>query len=337
MTLEPVMAKFDEYLSPKKNITYLRFRFFSYNQADGQTIDEFVTELKARSQHCEFGTLQESLIRDKIVLGVYNKKVQERLLRESELSLDQAVSICRAAEEIKLQTKEMQSQNKQEGASKVDYVKSKKKLQYKKKPQAKLLIKDCTYCGSEHTAGDCPAYGQTCSACHKKNHFKKVCKLRKPKSKKKSVKAVKVNSSSSTSSEDTDEDWYIGSIEVEDDNKNNDKPVPELIEESDDDQEDDNDSDDEIVDELWVNAIETDCKDWNTILCLNKTEVEFKLDTGSQANIITKTEFLKVKNHGKIHPTNAKLIAYDGSRINVVGKCVLRVSRGKNLFPRNLW
>ena len=164
-----------------------------------------------------------------------------------------------------------------------------------------------------------------------KNHFKKVCKLRKPKSKKKSVKTVKVNSLSSTSSEDTDEDWYVGSIEVEDDNKNNDKPVPELIEESDDDQ------DDEIFDELWVNAIETDCKDWNTVLCLNKTEVEFKLDTGSQANILTKTEFLKVKNHGKIHPTNAKLIAYDGSRINVVGKCVLRVSRGKILFPRNLW
>ena len=61
-----------------------------------------MTELKARSQHCEFGTLQESLIRDKIVLGVHNKKVQERLLREFELSLDQAVSICRAAEEIKL-------------------------------------------------------------------------------------------------------------------------------------------------------------------------------------------------------------------------------------------
>ena len=142
-----------------------------------------------------------------------------------------------------------------------------------------------------------------------------------------------MNSSRSTSSEDTDEDWYVGSIEVEDDNKNNDKPVPELIEESDNDQDDDNDSDDEIVDELWVNAIETDCKDWNTILCLKKTEVEFKLDTGSQANILTKTEFLKVKNHGKIHPTNAKLIAYDGSRINVVGKCVLHVSRGKKSFP----
>ena len=104
MKLESVMAKFEEYLSLRKNTTYMRFRFFSHNQVEGQTIDEYVTELKARSQQYE------------IVLGVYNKKVLERLLRESHLTLDTVVTICRAAEKMKLQTKEMQSQIKQEGA-----------------------------------------------------------------------------------------------------------------------------------------------------------------------------------------------------------------------------
>ena len=71
----------------------MHFKFFSYNQGEGQLIDEYVTELKARSQHCEFGDLRESLIRDKIVLGVQDKKIQERLLRETDLSLDKAISI----------------------------------------------------------------------------------------------------------------------------------------------------------------------------------------------------------------------------------------------------
>ena len=84
-------------------------------------IDEYVTELKARSQHCEFGDLRESLMRDKIVLGVQDKKIQERLLRETDLSLDKAISICRAAEEVKVQTKEMQS-NKTDMTSNVDHV-----------------------------------------------------------------------------------------------------------------------------------------------------------------------------------------------------------------------
>ena len=63
------------------------------------------------------------------------------------------------------------------------------------------------------------------------------------------------------------------------------------------------------------------------ILNVNKTEVEFKLDTGTQANIIAKNEFCKLEKNGKICPTNAKLITYDGSRINVVRKCILRVGK----------
>ena len=126
MKLQPVIDKFDEYLNPRKNITFLHFKFFSYNQGEGQLIDEYVTELKARSQHCEFGDLRESLIRNKIVLGEQDKKIQERLLRETDLSLDKAISICHAAEEVKVQTKEMQS-NKTDMTSNVDHIKHKSK------------------------------------------------------------------------------------------------------------------------------------------------------------------------------------------------------------------
>ena len=45
-------------------------KFFSYSQGEDQLIDNYVMELKARSQRCEFGDLREGLIRDKIVLGV---------------------------------------------------------------------------------------------------------------------------------------------------------------------------------------------------------------------------------------------------------------------------
>ena len=64
MKLNPVVAKFDKYFSPRKSLPYTRFKFFTYNQANGQSIDEYVRELKSRSRHCKFGTLKESLIRD---------------------------------------------------------------------------------------------------------------------------------------------------------------------------------------------------------------------------------------------------------------------------------
>ena len=105
MKLQPVIDKFDEYLNPRKNITFLRFKFFSYNQGECQLFEDCVTELQARSQHCEFEDLRYSLIRDKIVLGVQDKKIQIRLLRKTDLSLHKATSICRAVEEVKSKLK----------------------------------------------------------------------------------------------------------------------------------------------------------------------------------------------------------------------------------------
>ena len=39
MKLEPVLEKFDEYMNHKTTIAYLRYKFFSYNQSEGQNID----------------------------------------------------------------------------------------------------------------------------------------------------------------------------------------------------------------------------------------------------------------------------------------------------------
>ena len=45
------------------------------------------TELRTRVDHCDFDDLKDSLIKDKIVIGIRDGKTQERLLRESDLRL----------------------------------------------------------------------------------------------------------------------------------------------------------------------------------------------------------------------------------------------------------
>ncbi|KAJ3634375.1 hypothetical protein MTP99_011256 [Tenebrio molitor] len=63
-----------------------------------ESVDEYVTQLKQLSEHCEFGTLSESLIKDRLVLGIRDKNVKDRLLRTKNLDLVKAVEICKAAE-----------------------------------------------------------------------------------------------------------------------------------------------------------------------------------------------------------------------------------------------
>ena len=47
------------------------------------------------------------------MFGVADMRIKERLLRESELTLDKALDICHAAETSKIQLKVMVTENKQ--------------------------------------------------------------------------------------------------------------------------------------------------------------------------------------------------------------------------------
>ena len=64
MKLAPVLHKFLEYCNPRKTITILHHKFFTYRQQEGQNFYDFVTEFKKLSSKCEFDNLQDSLIKD---------------------------------------------------------------------------------------------------------------------------------------------------------------------------------------------------------------------------------------------------------------------------------
>ena len=50
------------------------------------------------ADNCEFRDLRDSFIRDRIVLGVTDNHMRERLLRVPDLTLEKALEISRAAE-----------------------------------------------------------------------------------------------------------------------------------------------------------------------------------------------------------------------------------------------
>ena len=78
-----IIEKFDQYCNPRKNITWERQKFNTRNQQTGETIDQYVTDLKTKAQTCEFAQLKDSLIRDRIVCGIISDKTRARLLKET--------------------------------------------------------------------------------------------------------------------------------------------------------------------------------------------------------------------------------------------------------------
>ena len=125
------MEKFDNYCQLRKNLTYLRHRFF-FIQRRGESFDDFVTELKKRSAPCEFGTIKESLIKDIIVRGTSGNRLRDRLLSQHDLTLVTAVEIGHAAQETSKHAKELEKAANLCTAS-VSYVKNKSKVSLKRR------------------------------------------------------------------------------------------------------------------------------------------------------------------------------------------------------------
>jgi hypothetical protein len=126
MILAKIMEKFEAYVAPRKNITYSRFKFFTYKQEDSQKFNNYLTEMKRLCSDCEFGNKETEILRDILVIGLFNKRLQERLLRETDLTLEKVVKSCQNAELTHEQAKMMQKtvSNPSNRDSVVDHVKS---------------------------------------------------------------------------------------------------------------------------------------------------------------------------------------------------------------------
>lgn len=182
--VKDMIEKFDNYCSPTVNETVERYKFFTRNQGFGESIDSYVTELKLLTKTCNFGTLRDSLIRDRIVCGINNASMRERLLREKAMSLDTCIQLCRAAELSRENCRAIAGPT----AKDVHAVHGASRHQQRDKDDTV----ECKFCGRTHERSKrkCPAFGKKCKKCGKENHFAAKCKARPEIRKKKPVHNV---------------------------------------------------------------------------------------------------------------------------------------------------
>ncbi|KAG5898858.1 hypothetical protein JTB14_003252 [Gonioctena quinquepunctata] len=98
---DKVVREFKKYCAPRKNRTYERFVFNNRVQAPDEPFDHFFGELRKLIQSCEYDTQEESILVDRIILGTNDPRIQEKLLNIQNLALDVAIDMCRNAEATK--------------------------------------------------------------------------------------------------------------------------------------------------------------------------------------------------------------------------------------------
>ncbi|KAI5724798.1 hypothetical protein M8J77_007308 [Diaphorina citri] len=200
-------------LVPKNNTCYEQYHFFNRKQGQEETFLQFYQDLKNISKYCEFGDQLETILKVRIVYGIKNNQLRERLLRNPTLTLKDVVDHCRAAEEAK-ERAEAVAQKEEQVVMAINHSQSKpffqrsggkqqfnpmpmqhynkepfqvntyKQIQsrsyqpnrkFKSKPMFANQTFNCTRCTSRHSRGQCPAYGKICQICNGRNHYTSVC------------------------------------------------------------------------------------------------------------------------------------------------------------------
>ena len=98
-----VIEKFDEHFVPKSNIIHKRACFHRRVQREGETVEAFIRNLYELAEHCDFGTQRDKQIRDRIVSGILDKSLSQKLQMKSDLNLDTAIQMACQSELVKVQ------------------------------------------------------------------------------------------------------------------------------------------------------------------------------------------------------------------------------------------
>ena len=118
-TFEQLSDVLQKHFEPKPVVIVQRFHFHRRNQAPGETVAEYVAELRRLATHCKFEGYLEEALRDRLVCGLKNEGVQKRLLTYSELTLAKAVEVAQSMEAAERDTQEMKSSELADVARKV--------------------------------------------------------------------------------------------------------------------------------------------------------------------------------------------------------------------------
>ena len=189
-----------DHVEPKPSVVVQRFTFHSRIRRQGELVSNYVAELNKLSEHCVFGDSLQEMLRDRLVCGISDPRIQRRLLSEPDLTYKRAYDLASAMEAAERNALDLQRieaprverilgvrdhERKPEpneeretcGVPEEGNVYSSKI--YRQTNQSRTRnesFPNCYRCGNRHPVTECRFKGAICFKCNKRDHLAKVCK-----------------------------------------------------------------------------------------------------------------------------------------------------------------
>ena len=163
---------------PRPSTIVQRFHFHTRTQKPGESVGDFIAQLRKLSEYCEFGNTLQDMLRDRLVCGCKDQRLQCKLLAEPELTFDKAFKIAKAMEAAEKEAKDLQEtpSTAVHQLGRATATKRNPRRTPNLAPPNPQKATECYRCGGKHKATDCKFRDAECNFCKKKGHIAKVCR-----------------------------------------------------------------------------------------------------------------------------------------------------------------
>ena len=189
------MELLDNCSAPQLNVPFERHQFRQMEQASGESVDQFVCQLRQKAIFCEFENVDEAT-RDQLIERCRDPRLRRKFLEKTNATLKDLQDLAHVQEAVNMQVKALdQSSGQVNAVSGRPHSKGKGKgtVQGKNrgnnpgKPSGgsqETKVRGCFRCNyTDHMARDpnCPARSKKCNACGEIGHFAVCCKTKERK------------------------------------------------------------------------------------------------------------------------------------------------------------
>ena len=288
-TYQQLLDAMKSYVDPKPIVIAEHFRFHHRNQNEGETLTQYLAQLRKLTEHCEFRDNLEEALRDRLVCGMLSVPIQKRLLAEKELTLQKAMEIAQTMEAATKQSSELHTPSGPVSAS--------QDIQFTTDGKA------CYRCGNKgHPQEKCHFKTQKCNSCGKKGHIAKVCRASQKQLDKKNPAQPPPKATKST----RQHAHFV----------DNEQTTPDQ-------------ADSEVNDLWGMFTVNTlngqSDSSINVELLINRTPLKMTLDTGASVTIISSATWQKQLPNLKLQQSNMLLKTYTGEPLKLQGEAQVTV------------
>ena len=162
-----LVKRIQEHFAPRPSIIVQRFKFNTRARQPGESVSTFVAQLRQLSEHCAYGESLEDMLRDRLVCGIADSRIQRSLLAEPQLTFTKAFQLAQTMEAADRNARKLQGES-----TSLTAVNALVQAQ-------STANKPCFRCGELQHPATCRFRDSVCNYCKKTGHLARACRSKR--------------------------------------------------------------------------------------------------------------------------------------------------------------